>query len=530
MTLQRLLATFSLVPLLNGQEEWKPKAPVQETTAEFKFGEKVLPRAPSHDDSQILIPELRELIIQNQGERLTNLSRQFTANLSQPLSENGLNFLIDSILAHYEAHGQPVVDIVVPEQDISKGTLMLEVIEGRVGKVGLQKSKHFNATLLGQGIHLRSGDPILSKSLQRDLDWLSRNPFRQATLFATPGDQPATGDFLYGLKEQRPWRVFTAYQNTGTDAIGRDLFSVGVNWGNAFDQDHLLNYQFTTGADPNDFRAHAFSWEVPLHHSHHFLRFASARADVESRESGIASEGGYRELELSIGRQLHRWRGLKQELALGLEWKNVDNFASFGDISLPEAEVDLWQLHLGYRAAGILGDGRFDFTGDVIVSPGNISGQNSNSDFQLFREDADSQYALLRTSSRWQGEIWHDWTLKLAFQGQFSPDNLLPSEQLGLGGYASVRGYSEREFLADSGFALSAELGTPIQHWKSLNYQAIGFIDHGTGWRHGEERQTLSGAGLGLRVGAGGALDGRVDWAVSREGESQWHLGFFINF
>lgn len=529
MLLRNLSLFIALISLLHAQEEWKPKVPAQESSAQYEFGDKHPPKPLTQDNSPILIPTLQSLVVE-QDKETPVLTAQLEARLNKPLTENGLNFLIELILAHYDEQGYPVVDVVVPEQDISKGTLVLEVIEGRVGKVGLQKSKWFKATLLGRGIHLKSGEPILSKSLQRDLDWLSRNPFREATLFATPGEEPATGDFLYGLKEQRPWRLYAGYQNNGSDVVGEDRFSAGFNWGNAFGQDHLLNYQFTTGTDTRNFRAHAFSWEIPLHQHQHFLRITGARADVQSEQYDIASDGGYRELSVIIGRPLDRWYGLKQEVSLGLEWKNIDNFATFGEVSLAGAEVDLWQLHLGYRAAGILWDGRFNLNGDFIFSPGNISGGNSDADFQLFRDDADSQYAILRTSSQWRGNVWNDWTLKLALQGQFSPDNLLPSEQLGLGGYGTVRGYAEREFLADSGYALSAELGTPVFRWNKLNLQAVTFIDHGTGWRHGEDRQTLSGSGLGLRFGTGRSLDGRVDWAVSKEGGSQWHLGLGLSF
>lgn len=540
--MSRLLSLFiSSSLLLCGQEEWKPDVPNQTGADGYQFKPKALPEKTAGDNSQILLPSLRGLIVQTPGENLvpqpgqiqagqlpaaSDLTARLEPHLSEPLTQDGLAFLIELILSHYDAQGYPVVDVVVPEQDISAGILTLEVIKGRVGKVGLQKTKYFNAALLGRGIHLKSGQLIESKKLQRDLDWLGRNPFRQTSLFATPGDQPAVGDFLIGLKEERPWRVYTGYHNLGADVVGEDRFSAGVNWGNAFGQDHLFSYQFTTGSDLGDFRAHAFSWEIPLHQSHYFVRFSGARADVQSSESGIDSEGGYREISVALGRPLDRWHALKQEVSLALEWKNIDNFASFGEVSLPGAEVDLLQLHLAYRADGEQWGGRLNLSGDVIFSPG----KNSTSDFQQFREGADSQYALLRASTRWQRNIWNDWTLKLSFLGQYSPDKLLPSEQLGLGGFETIRGYSEREFLADSGYAFSAEVGSPVISLKSLNLQPVAFLDQGIGWRHGEGSNSLSGAGLGLRLEAGQSLRGRIDWAATNESGSRWHFGFLLNF
>ncbi|MDB2673765.1 hypothetical protein N9Y81_02290 [Akkermansiaceae bacterium] len=541
MTFRALSLFLATALLLSAQEEWKPDLPDQENADGYQFSPKKTPEMPDGDNSQILIPSLLGLVVQTPDENLdrqsgkivtgkipaaSELGDQLASHLSKPLTRDGLAFLIEVILSHYDSQGFPVVDVVVPEQDISAGLLSLEVTKGRVGKVGLQKAKWFNAELIGRGIHLKSGDVIEAKTLQRDLDWLGRNPFRQTSLFATPGDQPAVGDFLFGLKEERPWRVYTGYHNLGADIVGEDRISAGFNWGDAFGQDHLVSYQFTMGHDLDDFRAHAFSWEIPLHQSHHFLRFSGARADVRSSESGIDSEGGYRELSFAVGRPLNRWHSLRQEISLALEWKNIDNFASFGEVSLPGAEVDLVQLRLAYRADGEKWGGRLNFGSDLIFSPG----KNSTSDFRQFREGADSQYALLRASTRWRRNLWDDWMLKLSFQGQYSPDRLLPSEQLGLGGFETIRGYSEREFLADSGYALSAEIGTPLISVGPLNLQPLAFLDHGTGWRHGEGSDSLSGAGLGLRLQAGQSLSGRIDWAASTEGDSRWHFGFLLNF
>lgn len=537
-----LVCVFIAIGLsLPAQEGLAPTLIEDSSTEGTPFGPKVTPQAPTTDDSQVIITSLTQLVIKKQDEQITPLAEEITTGqipaasalvaqltplLHRPLTERGFNFLIEMILSHYDNQDRPVVDVIVPEQDISKGGLTLEVLEGKVGTIGLKKSKWFRREFLASALQTKSGDLIRGKTLQRDLDWLSRNPFRQASLFASPGDGPAVADFLIGLQEQRPWRAFTGYQNTGTNNIGADLFSFGFNWGNAFGQDHLLNYQFTTGDTPSDFRAHSFAWEIPLHAHHHFLRFGGTTAALKSRVEGISSDSDYRELSLALGRPLDRWHGFKQEATLGVEWKKTDNFATFGGFSLPGAEVTLWQFHASYKATGEFKNGPLQLTTDLILNPGT----GSDRDFQQFRNGADSQYFLLRTSSRWETEIQPDWTLKLSIQGQYSPDLLLPSEQFGLGGFRTIRGHSERDFLADSGFALSAEVTTPAISIQSLQIRGVTFLDHGTGWRHGEDRQTLTGAGLGLRIEAGQTLNGRIDWAASPEGEQQWHLGFLISF
>ena len=56
----------------------------------------------------------------------------------------------------------------------------------------------------------------------------------------------------------------------------------------------------------------------------------------------------------------------------------------------------------------------------------------------------------------------HQWTLFLKAEGQYSPDPLIPAEKLFLGGFQTVRGYTTKSVLGDSGVYASAEFRTPI--------------------------------------------------------------------
>ena len=64
--------------------------------------------------------------------------------LGRPLTELALDRLIDTVLRYYETNDRPVTDVFAPAQDLSGGSILLEVIEGRVGSVGLQSGGLFN--------------------------------------------------------------------------------------------------------------------------------------------------------------------------------------------------------------------------------------------------------------------------------------------------------------------------------------------------------------------------------------------------
>lgn len=56
----------------------------------------------------------------------------------------------------------------------------------------------------------------------------------------------------------------------------------------------------------------------------------------------------------------------------------------------------------------------------------------------------------------------HQWMLFLKLEGQYTTDNLIPTEKLSLGGYNTMRGYHTRGYIGDYGIYGTAEFRTPI--------------------------------------------------------------------
>ncbi len=56
----------------------------------------------------------------------------------------------------------------------------------------------------------------------------------------------------------------------------------------------------------------------------------------------------------------------------------------------------------------------------------------------------------------------HQWMLFSKLEGQYTSDNLIPTEKLSLGGYNTMRGYHTRGYIGDYGVYGTTELRTPI--------------------------------------------------------------------
>lgn len=451
---------------------------------------------------------LRRLTVENQE----SLQRALHSFLNRDLTEKSLLMLTEIIVSHYEENDLPVVDVWVPPQaEVATGTLVVRILEGKVGQVQLREPEHFNPALLAPALRMKRGEVLRTSDLTKTTAWLSRNPFRKADLFVAVGSEKGEADLVFAFEEQRSWQVFAAYENTGTRATGENRFLLGGVWGNAFQQDHVVAYQATLGTDLEQFQAHGLSWEVPLHRRHEFLRFTSSWARVASDSTtslGRAEiEGSSFQLGLSYGKQwfLGDWQG---ELSGGLEIKRSDTFLTFSDFTefTSDTPVEVAQLRLdALLRKSATGPKEWNSLVRVslFASPGGLSGRNEDSDFAAYRAEAEASYFYLRGSGQWS-RAWKDWLFLIRAEAQLASGALLPSEQLALGGLRTVRGYQEREFLADSGWWGSAEARTPAWSGKifdqNLSAQGLLFLDHGFTWRENEDNEQLLSAGLGARV------------------------------
>ena len=556
---------------LHGQEgsELAPRGVEGETEGRLPFGKREPVVRGEVDESAVLMAHLETIKLTGSGqgpefnhgfpqggqvealgltinhEGLAGTLRPF---LGEPLTESGLDRLIETLLRYYELHDRPVTDIYAPDQELGEGSIELMVIDGLVGTVGMQVGGIFNEELLAGAVRLQDGEVLLTSELQRHLDWFNRNPFRPASLYAAPGAGAGEADLVFAFSERRPWRGYAGYENSGAEVSGENRFLAGFNWGNAFGLDQSISYQFTTGDSLDELLAHAVSWEIPIHSRHHFVRLTGSWAEISTQDylAGVLvdSAGTSWQIGASYGMQLNRWNDFRQELSVGVEYKSSDNFLVFGGFDgSAGAGVEVVQFRTDYRARRQFANrGSLELNASVVGSPGELGGKNSTSDFQNFRAGAEANYLYGRARAVWTQRLPGAWTLRARGQFQLGSGALLPTEQLSLGGHATVRGFEERGFLSDRGYLLSAEVRTPPvtlptgEHFP-VQVQFLGFLDHGGGWRDEitagrEDQESLTSVGAGLRAQIGRHLNLRADVGVPLEGDDgpRGHVGLTASF
>ena len=460
--------------------------------------------------------------------------------LDHPLTRGKLNALIADIISFYRKHDHPIIDVIVPEQEVTKGAIQLVLLEGHVGSVTVSGNRWFSSMELASYVRLQKGDTISSHRLQNDIDWMNTNPFHTSDVVYHPGAELGETDIVLETKDRFPARFYAGYENSGNAATGFDRYEAGVNWGDAFNLGlgQQLNYQYTTSGDGESLRAHAGSYIIPLPWRH-TLTFFGSYADTEGEIPPLLNIKG-RSYQISgryaipLPTLTLATLTLKHSISGGFDYKYNNNSLEFGGAGAGSTLVDVDQFVVAYDAALDDPYGQTTLNDSLYISPGNWGGNNNDKAFDLSHPGATSDYLYDTITLQRVTKLPENFSLLLRGVLQFSNKNLTPSEQLGFGGYDTIRGYDEREVNTDEGYIFTAELRTPplslgeMFGWHEFQdqLQFLAFWDTGSAHNHmllpGETDETdLSSVGGGVRYTINTYVSVRFDY-----GFQLVHTGF----
>ena len=461
-----------------------------------------------------------------------------TPFLDQPVSMASLDKMTSAVVDYYRAHDRPIVNVFVPKQNITSGYIQIVVVEGRVGEVRGTGAQWFSNDDLKSELRLHPGDPISGDMLRDNLNWVNRNPFHQSDILFGPGNEPGLTDVTMKSTDRFPFRAFAGMNDTGNALTGDNRYYTGFNYGDLFGLGQQFSYQYTTAEDSNEFIAHAASWTIPLPW-HHLLTiygsYGDANANVPGTGGNVVSGGENWQTSLRYEVPLRGATNFTHSIVAGFDFKRSNNNLAFGGDTISDVYADTDQFVLAYQAAYTdpYGTTSGNLTG--YYSPGGFTQNDNPAAYQAMRYDADDSYVYGQLNLERVTNL--PWGFTSTERGllQVSDANLLPSEQIGLGGSDTVRGYDEREANGDSGFLISSEIETPAISLGTLvgfknaydRFQLLGFVDYGgTSLHHQGPSDTnpntnLLGVGPGIRYAITPYMDFRFDY-----GFQLIHTGF----
>jgi len=474
--------------------------------------------------------------------------------LDKPLTMQSLHKLVADIVLWCREQDHPIIDVVVPQQDITNGVLQLIFIEGRVGEVKVQGNKWFSSKDLREEIRLRSGDDIRASQLESDVNWINRNPFHTSNILFTPSKETGRTDIILDTKDRFPVRPYVGYENTGNTLTGEDRYEAGFNWGDAFFLGHQLNYQYMTSGDNTSLTAHSGSYIMPLPWRHTLTLFGSI-SDSQTTLTDFTIKGSGAQLGFRYDIPLPGITSLyDHSVQFGYDWKQSDNSLEFGSIPVNTGTTDIQQVVFGYQAKITDPLGTTSVNPQVFWSPGHFDKYQSDTAYNTSRSGASSEYSYLRFEMTRTTRLPADFSLFHDFQWQVSDGNLLPSEQLQFGGSQSIRGYNEWDLSGtDEGWLIRNELRFPTLSFGKIfgekayqdQLQLLTFFDYGQAWSHrgqitlnngkAQDHPCMASVGPGLRYTINSYLSLKTDYGFQLDDTgdlkgSRWAISAILSY
>ncbi|MFI5345666.1 MAG: ShlB/FhaC/HecB family hemolysin secretion/activation protein [Elusimicrobiota bacterium] len=456
----------------------------------------------------------------------------------QPISKRLIDRILLEVVRQSRAHRQPVVDAFAPPQNVTNGVLQIVVLEGKVGQIKVEGNKEFSSGVLSRVIRAEPGGTIDSGVLAEDIDWINRNPFRHVDLVYAKGSQLGSTDLVLRTSEHRPFRFYAGTDNSGTTTTQMERLTFGSGWGDVFGGDGQLNYQYDGSPDFRSLRAHSLTYIQPLPWRS-IVSLLGSYSDSRANLPAPANLTGY-SWQLSLNYEMPLpWLGAYQHsVSAGFDFKRSNNNLTFGGVSVFAAAADVDQFKVVYsgKLPDDLGETSTRLSG--FFSPGGLSPNDNDAAYATSRAGAPAAYDYFKFELNRTTRLFDGWTLANLLTAQISDANLLPSEQMGFGGFDTIRGVDTRVLNADHGYLVTTEVRSPfvpvlgaLNGFKGLDQcQLYGFVDYGAGGNHtllpGERVESkLLSVGPGLRYNILDNVSARFDFGWQLKNDAEGSLG-----
>lgn len=464
-------------------------------------------------------PEPKFTIQQYQLEGNTLLSTELANQLLAKFTGENKEFAdiqeaVEALKSEYQALGYPVVSIFPPKQTMTTGVVKLQVIEGKIKNISVKGNKAYDeANILASLPPLQLNAAPNVNAVVAAVAVANENPAKQVQVNFEGGKVAGDVSAHVNVTEDQIKKAFVSLDNTGLPTTGLNRIAFGWQHANLFNLDHMLVAQVGTSLDkPEKGYNVSLGYRIPLYPQGLSVDLIAAYSKTNTGDTAVpggtmAYTGEGSSFGVRLNQPLANQGNYRHKLVYGVDYRDFNNRCS-GNATPTCGTVTTQPLSLSYQ-------GQYTVPQNYLLSGsatlvGNLpGGAHGGADaYALARSNADRHWTAYKANLSFLKQLPEDWQLKVNVSGQYSPDRLVSAEQFGVGGMNTVRGYSERALLGDSGHAASLEVYTPelsrALALSGMNLRLLAFVDTGrieyTRPNSLEHGQTLSSVGLGARL------------------------------
>lgn len=340
-------------------------------------------------------------------------------------------------------------------QDLSDGTIDINVLEGKIEKI-------INQNINTSNLYTTFEDKILNlKDLEIIVQQAERLHSQNLDLQLLPGSKEGyTVVVITNKSEQNPYYGNLSINNYGSGKTGKYQIYNNFNYENLFDMNDIISLNINS--TDNIFKSNNNTLGTSLNYSIPYNKFVfnffynySNYKQINNDEFGdsFQSDGDNSSYGLDINYSLYH--SLKHTLELILSYQNKKTENLLNDTKLDLQSYNISSLGLGIKHS-YKGD-TFDYYSKILIENG-ISGQKDD----FASQEIDFMKYTLDLGFNKYFDTSNNLKYNFSLRGQSSHNNLFGTEEISMGGVYTVRGFNDTGLSGNTGFYIRNEM--------SINY------------------------------------------------------------
>ena len=493
-------------PSAGSQIQQIPPAPVPQREAPvIRLEPSSAPASAASDGVKIIVNRL-----QVSGARAYPEAELLALTGFKPGSEltlGELRAMALKITERYRSSGYFVAQAYLPAQEIKDGVVTIAVLEGQYGKIAVRNQSNLSDSLVYSQLDgITTGDPVAIAPLESRLLLLSDIPGVNVTSTLAPGASLGASDLIVDVAPGQRVTGSIDADNAGNRFTGEYRLGATLNVNNLAGRGDVASLRvLTSGSGLNYARG---SYQMQFGKATAGVAYSWLGYELGREFSGLQATGTAKIASVYGSYPLIRSRNTNLYALLAFDAKTFQDKRPLS----PDAPIEDKKAQV--LMATLRGDHR-DNLGGGGVTGYSLTGTAGNLDIEtpLIREldaataKSNGRYTKLSFSAMRLQSVTETVSLYAGVSGQLASKNLDSSEKMELGGMNAVRAYPEGEAFADQGYVLTLEARKQLPKLSEQipgQLQLVGFVDTGSvtlnknPWTTGDNRRTLSGAGVGL--------------------------------
>ncbi|AGH84125.1 ShlB/FhaC/HecB family hemolysin secretion/activation protein [Ralstonia pseudosolanacearum] len=401
-------------------------------------------------------------------------------------------------------HGYVTSRVLIPQQNLAAGTLVLKVLPGRIGAI--RNASDNNIGWARMALLAGPGDLLNQRDLDQALETVRRLPGQsEASFDIVPGAQVGESDIVLKPGTEKRWHATLSADNTGLKNTGKYQMSGSLVVDSPlhlYDQLAIsASSNMDRGAATQGTRSYSLNWSVPVGYATVFVgaNRSRYRQTVAGFEDPIVYSGQSSEVNLGISGGLHRDATSRTGAQFKVFRKINRNYLDDTEIEVQRRDVVGYEASMSHRhyVGPVALDGGIawrETLPDHSNVPGVVVGDTTYGGRSQIETANASLYWPFKVASQ-VFEFSSNWAI------QHARTRVLPSDYFTIGNRYTVRGFDGQLTLAaEDGWYWRNELA-----WRVAGQAIYGGID--VGKVHGPSAESLLGEQL---VGAVIGVRGRV--------------------